>query len=174
MYSSEFHYDDVSSTLLLMACTLIMIEKRQNLFNWFQEKWFKVFFIIWLFCIMFFLPPSPAWKLEDAIPEEIHLSLRQEIRTIDRSWPEASLAVQSTIGPHLQRNRITIMGQLSSGECFPPIVNGVQAELILLSPDIAHYMIDNFDACIQSLENNPNYIRLKTFQNLLVYKRTVN
>ena len=35
MYSSEFHYDDVSSTMLLMACTLILIEKRHDLFNWF-------------------------------------------------------------------------------------------------------------------------------------------
>ena len=55
-----------------------------------------------------------------------------------------------------------------------PLVNGVQAGLILLSPDITHYMIDNFDNCIQSLEKNPNYIRLKTFQNLMVYKRAIN
>ena len=47
-----------------------------------------------------------------------------------------------------------------------PLVNGVQAELILLSPDIPHYIIDNFDTCIQSLENNQNHNRLKTFQNL--------
>ncbi len=172
MYSSEFHYDDVSSTLLLMACTLILIEKRHDLFNWFQEKWIKGVFIIWLFCIMLFLPTSPAWKLEDAIPQEIHLNLRQEIRTIDRKWPENSLAVQSTIGPHFQRNEITIIGQQSSGECLPPIVNGVQAEFILLSPDIAHF--DNFDACVQSLENNSKYNRLKTFQYLIVYKRSIN
>ena len=115
---------------------------------------------------------SPAWKLEDAIPQEIHLNLRQEIRTIDRKWPENSLAVQSTIGPHYQRDEITIIGQQSSGECLPPIVNGVQAEFILLSPDIAHF--DNFDACVQSLENNSKYNRLKTFQYLIVYKRSIN
>ena len=115
---------------------------------------------------------SPAWKLEDAIPQEIHLNLRQEIRTIDRKWPENSLAVQSTIGPHYQRDEITIIGQQSSGECLPPIVYGVQAEFILLSPDIAHF--DNFDACVQSLENNSKYNRLKTFQYLIVYKRSIN
>jgi len=174
MYSSEFHYDDVSSILLLMACTLILLEKRQYLFKLFQGKRLKGVFIIWLFCIMLLLPPSPAWKLADAIPQEIHLSLRQEIRTIERKWPEHSLAVQSTIGPHFQRNAITIIGQQSSGVCLPPLINGVQAELILLSPDITHYMIDNFDNCIQSLEKNPNYIRLKTFQNLMVYKRRIN
>lgn len=174
MYSSEFHYDDVSSILLLMACTLILLEKRKVLFDLFQTKWLKGVFIIWVFCIMLILPSSPAWKLEDAIPEEIHLSLRQEIRTIDMKWPGASLAVQSTIGPHLQRNQITIMSQESSGECLPPLVNEVQAELVLLSPDIPHYMIDNFDTCIQSLENNPNYNRLKTFQNLIVYQQSIN
>ena len=73
-----------------------------------------------------------------------------------------------------QRNEITILGQKSSGECLPSIVNGVQAEFILLSPDIAHYMIDNFDACVQSLENNSKYIRLKTFEYLIVYKRSIN
>ena len=57
---------------------------------------------------------------------------------------------------------------------FAPLVNGVQAELILLSPDIPHYIIDNFDTCIQPLENNQNYNRLKTFQNLIVYKRPIN
>ena len=174
MYSSEFHYDDVSSILLLMACTLILIEKRQYFFKLSQEKWLKGIFIIWLFSIMLLLPPSPAWKLADAIPQEIHLSLRQEIRTIERKWPEHSLAVQSTIGPHFQRNAITIIGQQSSGVCLPPLINGVKAELILLSPDIPHYMIDNFDACIHSLENNPNYIRLKTFQNLIVFQRSIN
>jgi hypothetical protein len=55
-----------------------------------------------------------------------------------------------------------------------PLVNGVQAGLILLSPDIPHYIIDNFDTCIQSLENKSNYNRLKTFQNLIVYKRSIN
>ena len=55
-----------------------------------------------------------------------------------------------------------------------PLVNGVQAELILLSPDIPHYIIDNFDTCIQSLENKSNYNRLKTFHNLIVYKRSIN
>ena len=98
--------------------------------------------------------------------------MRQEIRTIDRKWPENSLAVQSTIGSHYQRDEITIIGQQSSGECLPPIVNGVQAEFILLSPDIAHF--DNFDACVQSLENNSKYNRLKTFQYLIVYKRSIN
>ena len=82
------------------------------------------------------------------------------------------MAVQSTIGPHYQRDEITIIGQQSSGECLPPIVNGVQAEFILLSPDIAHF--DNFDACVQSLENNSKYNRLKTFQYLIVYKRSIN
>jgi len=55
-----------------------------------------------------------------------------------------------------------------------PLVNGVQAGLILLSPDIPHYIIDNFDTCIQSLENNPNYNRLKIFQNLIVLQQSIN
>ena len=174
MHSINFHHDDVSSTLLLMACILILIEKRTIIFEWFGKKWVKGIFMIWLFYIILFSPTSPGWKLRDALPESPHLNLLEDIWTFDKKWPNASLAVQSTIGPHIHRNAISIMTQ---GKCRAPQtsqVNGFPVEFILLSPNVGHYMIDNFDACIQSLENNPNYIRLKTFQNLIVYKRPIN
>ena len=55
-----------------------------------------------------------------------------------------------------------------------PQVYGFPVEFILLSPNVGHYMNNNFDACVQSLENNSKYIRLKTFQYLIVYKRSIN
>ena len=174
MYSTGFHYDDVSSTLLLMTCILILIKKSRIIFEWLGKKWVKGIFMIWLFYIMLFLPTSPAWKLRYALPKSQHLNLLEDIWAFDKKWPNASLAVQSTIGPHIHRNAISIMTQ---GKCRAPQtsqVNGFPAEFILLSPNVGHYMINNFDACVQSLENNSKYIRLKTFEYLIVYKRLIN
>ena len=109
MYSSEFHYDDVSSTLLLMACILILIEKGAIIFEWLGEKWVKGIFIIWLVVFMTLLPTSPIRKLRYALPPSTHLKLLEDIWAIDKKWPNASLAVQSTIGPHFHRYAITIM-----------------------------------------------------------------
>ena len=174
MYSTGFHYDDVSSTLLLMTCSLILIEKHAVVGNWFGEKWVKGVFIIWLVGFMTLLPASPIRKLRYALPTSTHLKLIEDIWAIDKKWPNASLAVQSTIGPHIHRNAITIMTQQSSGECVSPKVNSLPVDIILLSPDVGHYMINDFEKCIESLEANPLYTRTKSFQNLFVYELSVN
>jgi uncharacterized membrane protein len=174
MYSTGFHYDDVSSTLLLMSCILILIEKGAIIFEWLGEKWVKGIFIIWLVVFMTLLPTSPIRKLRYALPTSTHLKLLEDIWAIDKKWPNASLAVQSTIGPHIHRNAITIMTQQSSGECAPPKLNSLPLDIILLSPDLGHYMINDFEKCIESLEANPLYNRSKSFQHLFVYELSVN
>ena len=174
MYSTGFHYDDVSSTMLLMACILILIEKSVIISESLREKWVKGIFIIWLVVFMTLLPASPIRKLRYALPTSIHLKLLEDIWAIDKKWPNVSLAVQSTIGPHIHRNAITIMTQQSSGECVPPKVNGLPVDIILLSPDVGHYMINDFEKCIESLEANPLYNRTKSFQHLFVYELSAN
>ena len=174
MYSTVSHYDDVSSTLLLMTCSLIIIKKRTIIVSWFVGKWMKIVFIIWLVGIMTLLPASPSRKLRYALPKSPHVNLLKDIWDFDKKWPNATLAVQSTIGPHLHRSTMTIMTQQSSGECKPPKVNGLPVEFILLSPSVGHYMINNFKSCIKSIEDNPIYDRLNTFQHLVVYERTIN
>jgi len=174
MYSTGFHYDDVSSTLLLITCILILIKKSRIIFEWLGKKWVKGIFIIWLVVFMTLLPTSPIRKLRDALPTSIHLKLIEDIWAIDKKWPNASLAVQSTIGPHIHRNAITIMTQQSFGECVPPKLNSLLVDIILLSPDVGHYMINDFEKCIESLEANPLYNRTKSFQHLFVYELSVN
>ena len=174
MYSTGFHYDDVSSTLLLMTCILILIEKGAIIFEWLGEKWGKGIFIIWLVVFMTLLPTSPIRKLRYALPTSTHLKLLEDIWAIDKKWPNASLAVQSTIGPHIHRNAITIMTQQSSGVCVPPKLNSLPVDIILLSPNVGHYMINDFEKCIESLEANPLYNRSKSFQHLFVYELSAN
>ena len=174
MYSTGFHYDDISSTLLLMSCALILIERRIILTNWLWKKWLKGVFIIWIIGSMTQLPASPARKLRYAVPNSTHFNLLEDIWHFEKKWPDSSLAVQSTIGPHLHRTDMTIMTQQSSGECVPPKVNGLPVDIILLSPDVGHYMINDFEKCIESLEANPLYTRTKSFQNLFVYELSVN
>ncbi len=174
MYSTGFHYDDISSTLLLMSCMLILIERRTILAGWLGKKWLKGVFIIWIFGFLTQLPASPVRKLRYAIPKSTHLNLLEDIWNFENKWPNSSLAVQSTIGPHLHRTEMTIMTQQSSGECVPPEVNGSPVGLILLSPDVGHYMINDFEKCIESLEGNPLYNRTKSFQHLFVYELLVD
>jgi len=67
-----------------------------------------------------------------------------------------------------------IMTQQSSGECRAPHVNNLPVQFILLSQNVGHYLINNIETCIQSLEDNPSYNRVNTFQHLVVYERTIN
>ena len=174
MYSTVSHYDDVSSTLLLMTCSLIIIKKRTIIVSWFVGKWMKIVFIIWLVGIMTLLPASPSRKLRYALPKSPHVNLLKDIWDFDKKWPNAALAVQSTIGPHLHRSTMIIMTQQSSGECRAPHVNNLPVQFILLSQNVGHYLINNIETCIQSLEDNPSYNRVNTFQHLVVYERTIN
>ena len=173
MFSSSFHYDDISSILLLMSCVMIMLEKRDLFLGWLKLSWSKYALVFWIFGVMLFLPTSPVRNLKDAIPQKIHWDLLEEIKAIDIERPAASLAVQSTVGPHFHRTAISMMTQ-SAEKCVPPKIKGLPVEIILLSPDLGHYMINDFDKCIESLEANPLYNRTKKSQNLFVYELTLN
>ena len=172
MYSTEFHYDDVSSTLLLMSCALILIEKRLILADWLGRRWLKGVFIIWIVGVIVQLPANPSRKLRYAVPNSSHLNLLDEIWSFDKSHPNVSLAVQNAIGPHIHRHKITTMTQHHKGECRPPKVNGSLVKYILLSPDVGHYMINDIENCIKFLEDNPLYNRLNKFKQLVVYEHS--
>ena len=174
MYSTVFHYDDISSTMLLMSCMLILIERRTILADWLGKKWLKRVFIIWIFGFLTQLPASPTRKLIYALPKSRHLNLLEDIWNFENKWQNSSLAVQSAIGPHIHRTDMTIMTQQSSGACVPPKINGMSADIILLSPDVGHYMINDFEKCIESLEGNTEYKLLNTFKYLVVYERATN
>jgi len=170
MYSTEFHYDDVSSTLLLMSCSLILLEKRLILADWLGKRWLKVGFIILIVGVLVQLPASPGRKLRYAVPNSSHLNLLDEIWSFEKNHPDDSLAVQNAIGPHIHRHNITTMTQQHTGECRPPKINGSHVKYILLSPDVGHYMINDIENCIKFLEDNPLYNRLNKFKYLIVYE----
>ena len=172
MYSTEFHYDDVSSTLLLMSCALILIEKRSILADWLGRKWLKGVFIIWIVGVIVQLPASPGRKLRYAVPNSSHLSLLDEIWSFEKSNPNDSLAVQNAIGTHFHRHNMTTMTQKGTGECRPPKVNGSNVKYILLSPYVGHYMINDIENCIKFLEDLQEYKRLNKFQYLIVFERS--
>ena len=100
------------------------------------------------------------------------MNLLKDIWAFDKSHPNDSFAVQSTIGPHIHRQNITIMTQQHTGECSPPKVNGSLVKYILLSPDVGHYMINDIEICIKFLEDYPGYKRINKFQHLVVYERS--
>ena len=172
MYSTGFHYDDISSTLLLMSCSLILIEKRVILADWLGRKWLKGVIIIWIVGVLAQLPASPSRKLRYAVPNSSHLNLLKDIWTFDKSHPNDSFAVQSTIGPHIHRQNITIITQQHTGECSPPKVNGSPVKYILLSPDVGHYLINDIEKCMKFLKDHPKYNRINKFKYLVVYKRS--
>ena len=118
------------------------------------------------------LPPSPSRKLRYAVPNSSHLNLLDEIWSFEKKNPNDSLAVQNAIGPHIHRHNITIMTQQGTGECIPPKVNGSHVKYILLSPDVGHHMINDFENCIKFLEDLPEYKRLTKFQYLIVFERS--
>ena len=133
-----------------------------------------LYFIFWIVGVLVQLPARPSRKLWYAVPNSSHLNLLEEIWSFDKNHPSDSLAVQSTIGPHIHRQNLTIMTQQHTGECNPPKISGSAVKYILLSPDVGHYLINDIEKCIKYLEDNSLYNRLKKFKYLNVFKHSTH
>lgn len=166
MYSTNFHYDDISSTLILFSCVLIFVEIKKN----FLPEWIsKVILLTSIISICLSLKPSPTRELTDSFPESHHLSMSDELKDILQKYPDSSMAVQNSIGPHIHSSLVTWMTQQSDGVCSPPKINSELAEIIILSKNTNHYGIDDILKCSSSLSENPKYSKLNEFKELIVF-----
>ena len=120
MYSTSFHYDDIPSTLLMIAMILsfsslsihkIELLKERKLIWWISA--------VWMACLINMLPSSPMRVLYAAIPNQSHWEIRQELIEFDKLSKDDSIAVQTSLGPQFNRTNISAIAQDINGNCAP-------------------------------------------------------
>ncbi len=174
MYSTNYHYDDISSTLLMIAMILsfsslsiIKIEllKQRKLFWWIS--------IVWLSSLIILMPSSPLRLLYAAIPNQSHLEIRQELIKFDKLSKEDFIAVQTSLGPQLHRTNISAITQDKNGKCAPMRRNKLMSgtKYLVFAKSLNHYLIDDLKECISMMRSSSNFKIIHGFRHLDIFMK---
>jgi len=119
MYSTSYHYDDIPSTLLMVAMVLIVSSGSLKLRFWEEKKAGQWLLAGWIVCVLGMLPPSPMRELYASIPDKLHRVIRKELIEFDQFSKGEPIAVQTSLGPQFNRTNILAITQDSNGNCAP-------------------------------------------------------
>jgi len=174
MYSTSFHYDDIPSTLLMIAMILsfsslsmkkIEILKQRKMVWWISAAWLSL--------LISLMPSSPLRVLFAAIPNQSHWEIRQELIEFDQFSKGEPIAVQTSLGPQFNRTNILAITQDSIGNCAPmrrdPLV--AEAKYLVFAKSLNHYLIENLEQCLNKINMSKDYEILNEYQNLQIYRK---
>ena len=179
MYSSHYHYDDVSGTLLILS--VIVSIKHINTENAFDTikryKQVQYCTVIWFGLFLYFLPYSNLRFIKMVIPQSKHLEIKKEITSINETTKNEMIAVQDVLGSHFYRKKIQAYKQGNNcanenifyKNILPnplPIYN-----YLILSKHVSQYGLTDYDKYINDLVNSNQFIKLKEFEFIDVFKR---
>jgi uncharacterized membrane protein len=174
MVSSKYHYDDVTSALLFLATLLAMqhMPWRAWYERWKNRKSLQWGLWLWGIACLFLLPAGPLKPFLQAIPTNMHWALQADINTFHALSQTEPIAVQTALGPHFLREHISNLTQPPGGNCAeqPRSSPAHLAKYLILAPGINHYMIDDLQHCLATLEQSSSYRRLHQFRYLHVYE----
>ena len=179
MYSSHYHYDDVSSTLLLIATIVSLGSIKLHKFElWIkQKKTLQIFLVIWFMFFLVLLPYSSLRFIKDVIPKAIHQEIINEIRQFDEYASGRQIAVQDVLGPHFYRKEIQVFypgTDCTEGNTFYQglLPHGLpQYQFLVLAPDVSHWGIDDMEKCLKDLDQDPNYRMIDGYRKLIIFHR---
>jgi len=172
MYSTSYHYDDIPSTLLIIAMILsfssISMHKIQLLKQRKLIMWTSVF---WLACLMSLLPSSPMRELYAAIPNQSHWEIRQELIEFETFSKDDAIAVQTSLGPQFYRTNISAITQDLNGKCAPMRRDKLMTDTkyFVFAKSLNHYLIDDIEECIRIFRMSSDYKILRGFNHLEIF-----
>jgi len=172
MYSTSYHYDDISSTLLIIAMILsfsslsinkIEILKQSKIFWWAS--------LVWMSFLISLIPSSPLRELYLAIPNKHHLEIRRELFEFDKFSKNDSIAVQTSLGPLLSRTNISAITQDRNGNCAPMRRDRLMSDTkyLVFAKSLNHYLIDDLEECLTRMNSSPDYKMLRGFRYLNIF-----
>ena len=174
MYSTSFHYDDIPSTLLMIAMILSLSSLSIHKIEIFKQRkliwWISAF---WLACLINLLPSSPLRELYSAIPNQSHWEIRQELVEFDKLSKDDSIAVQTSLGPQFNRTNISAITQDRNGNCAPLRRGRLMKDTkyLVFAKSLNHYLIDDLEECISIISTSPDYKMLHGFRHLYIFKK---
>jgi len=173
MYSTGYHYDDLSSTLLMIAMILIMSANFGKFKIWQKRSSGQWLILVWLVCVLTLLPSSPMRELYASIPDKRHRVIRNELIEFDQFSKGESIAVQTSLGPQFNRTNILAIAQDSNGNCSPMQRDLLVAETkyLVFAKSLNHYLIEDLEQCLKKINLSKDYEILHAYQNLHIYKK---
>jgi len=173
MYSTSYHYDDIPSTLLMVAIVLIVSSGRLKLRFWEEKKAGQWLLAGWIVCVLGMLPPSPMRELYASIPDKVHRGIRKELIEFDQFSKGESIAVQTSLGPQFNRTNILAITQDSKGNCIPMRQDLLVTETkyLVFAKSLNHYLIEDLEQCLNKINLSKDYEILNEYQNLQIYKK---
>ena len=173
MYSTGYHYDDISSTLLMLAIVLIVSSGNLKLKLLEGKKSLQLLLLGWIVCIFGMLPHSPMRELYASMPNTLHRDIQKELIKFDEYSKGESIAVQTSLGPQLNRTNILAITQDTRGECTEmrrdPLI--AETKYLVFSKYLNHYLIKDLDKCLEKFNLSKDYEILDEYKNLYIYKK---
>ena len=176
LYSANFHYDDVPSTLLFLGLMLAIKEINWNsIKEHFQKsRILQGVVLIWLMGTIMLFPYSNLRYLKRAIPTSEHWAIVEEIQKFNQIPKEKRVAMQGGFGNHVLRKHIQFFITHRNQSCVTHnsrIQEYKEIDYILLSPSLSRYQVNHLEECIQLLQDSPQYQQLEEYQHLIVFKK---
>jgi len=168
MYSSHYHYDDLSVPLLFLSLILVFKywEEEKRFSTLLNSKWQQSYLLVSCVGILALLPASPMRKFWEAIPNTTHWKIHKELQEFDMYSKGKSLSLQAGLGPHIHRREIRAIKSTPVTHC-----GSEDSDYYILARGVSSYSIFDFEACIKDLSQNSDYKRLDSYQNLIVFEK---
>lgn len=179
MYSSFYHYDDLSSTLLVIAFLVSLKEFRFGavFHRTIEKRWAQWGLVAWGVLFVTLMPYSNVRFFRNALPEKADWETVTEISQLERMTAGKMLAVQDVLGPHFYRREMQGFQQgknCAEGNAFPKeetIVDLPPYDFVVLAPHLNNYRIRDMQQCIQDLDQSPKFEKVSGFQQLVIYEK---
>ena len=176
MRSMSYHYDDVSSTLLLIAMlVLLSTQDLKKYWAMVQQRAQQVLLLSWLVATCLLLPSSIGRELREAWPTEKHLLIHQELNEAKKKYPlEQGVAVQSSLGVHFQQREVNYIAGSNQYPCGEEQADrfhqlAEKRKYWLLAREINFYFIDDLGICVQNLLDEDDFEISNEFTNLILF-----
>ncbi len=177
LYSTSFHYDDLTAPLLFISVILCLhrIIASEFINKYGNKRFFQGLVLFWLGFVFALLPASPMRILWESIPSSMDLQILSELKKFDQISEGKRIAVQSSIGPLFQREKLQWYIQKKGEHCgmisHIYSIKSIPVEYVVLVPQIGHYGIKDMNLCLKDLSMNSQARKVSGFDHLVVYKR---
>jgi len=180
LYSTSFHYDDLTAPLLFISVILCLhrIIASGYIKKYGKKRFFHGLALFWVGFVFALLPASPMRILWESIPSSTDWQILSELKKFENISEGKRIAVQSSMGPLFQREKLQWYIQNKEQHCgmisHIYSIRSIPVEYVVLAPQIGHYGINDMNLCLKDLSMNSLARKVPGFDHLVVYKRINN
>ena len=166
MYSSNYHYDDLTSPLIfsclpgIIICELIPFMRNINF------EYSKLLLIPLFTFLLFLAKPSPLQKVWAEPITHIHTELNEDIINLISSFKTNKIYLQSPLFPHVNKRSTQDFKFCNERVKFK------KNTVIAIAPNagLSHFNIKNLDQCLSDLKSDNNLKEIKGFKQLSIFQ----